>query len=625
MKNKVIWLSLSIFLVAAMLLASCNKSSTTTTTESLPTSTTNLASLPSTTTSASIPTSTTNLASLPTSTTVTTTSTGNWWDKLGAPQYGGTMTNAVSADVPSFDPYIYGASVDTCWDEFLFAGNWTTDPAVFNFKLAFTPPEYASGQLAQSYTFTDPQTVSVTLRQNIFWQNIAPANGRQFVADDVAYKFNRLYGLGGYGFTTPGSSSVTNAVKVFLKLKSVTAPSKYTVVFSFTGANTEDILEGITGPNIPKIECPDQVKQDGDANNWHHVIGTGPFMLTDYVSGSSATLVKNPNYWAYDERHPQNKLPYVDRVTYLIIPNTATAMAALRSGKITALDGLTILNSQQLAKSNPELLDATEVSSSGLTVDMRNDKAPFNDIRVREAMQMAIDLPTLAATYYQGKVDPSPLALTSRYLYPAYGWPYSQWPQDLKDQYAFNTTQAKALLAAAGYPNGFNTTCIFNTTGDSDLLQIVASELKAVNINMSITPMDNGSYITVAFGHNVQAMNFTASGSLSHTYSPMLSIQNYSTNMLFNWQMVSDPAMDAIVNDAVSSSATLDQIKQDLIKANKMVVQGHYVISLLDPPTYAVYQPNFHGYNGQYNSIARGTTAGANATFYLSRFWISQN
>ena len=64
------------------------------------------------------------------------------------------------------------------------------------------------------------------------------------------------------------------------------------------------------------IENPEAVKQWGDLTDWHHAIGTGPFILTDFVGGSSATLVKNPNYWGYDERYPQNQLPYVDSVKY---------------------------------------------------------------------------------------------------------------------------------------------------------------------------------------------------------------------------------------------------------------------------------------------------------------------
>ena len=138
----------------------------------------------------------------------------------------------------------------------------------------------------------------------------------------------------------------------------------------------------------------------GNLDDWHHAIGTGPFILTDYVSGSSAQLVKNPNFWAYDERYPQNKLPYINSIVYLIIPDTATALAALRTGKIEAVDGLLASDAKNLNKTNPEILQVTYPPMAGHSLDLRNDLKPFNDIRVREAMQMAIDLPTIAKTYY---------------------------------------------------------------------------------------------------------------------------------------------------------------------------------------------------------------------------------
>jgi len=65
--------------------------------------------------------------------------------------------------------------------------------------------------------------------------------------------------------------------------------------------------------------------------------------------------------------------------------------------------------------------------------------------------QQALDLPTIAKTYYGGTADPYPVSLTSKYL-TGYGFPYDQWPQDLKDQYAYNPTAAKKLLADAGFP-----------------------------------------------------------------------------------------------------------------------------------------------------------------------------
>src|SRR5208283_6249334 len=91
-------------------------------------------------------------------------------------------------------------------------------------------------------------------------------------------------------------------------------------------------------------------------------------------------------------------------------------------------------------------------------IEPRNDKAPFNDIRVREAMQMAINLQQIATDYYSGTASPDPSSLTSNYM-TGWGLPYDQWPQDLKDQYAFNVAGAKALLTTAGFPTGFNTDC----------------------------------------------------------------------------------------------------------------------------------------------------------------------
>jgi len=70
--------------------------------------------------------------------------------------------------------------------------------------------------------------------------------------------------------------------------------------------------------------------------NWHNAIGSGPFMLTDYVDSSSATYVANPNYWGFDFRWPKNKLPYLSQYKLLIIPAAPTAEAAMRVGKIDA-------------------------------------------------------------------------------------------------------------------------------------------------------------------------------------------------------------------------------------------------------------------------------------------------
>ena len=113
-------------------------------------------------------------------------------------------------------------------------------------------------------------------------------------------------------------------------------------------------------------------------------------------------------------------------------------------------------------------------ASAANTIDPRNDLAPFNTLNVRIALQEALDLPTIAKTYYNNVVSPYPSTLTSQYL-TGIGWPYPDWPASLQAEYAYNPTNAKALLAAAGYPNGFNTNIVVPNTVDAGLLEIIQS------------------------------------------------------------------------------------------------------------------------------------------------------
>jgi peptide/nickel transport system substrate-binding protein len=536
------------------------------------------------------------------------------------------MTLAIKQNPVNFDPInseiMY--TIDSGWLDRLFDNDWTLDPAVFDYKVQWRSGQYAGGQLAQSWEFTDPNTFVIHLRHGVHWQNISPANGREFTADDVVYHYDRSWGLGdGFTKVSPGHASVIEMVQDFI---SATATDKYTVVLKWKSPNPELIEEDImqTTSSAECIENPDAVKLYGDVNDWHHAIGTGPFILKDFVSGSSATMVKNPDYYGYDERYPQNQLPYIDELHFLIIPDDATTLAGLRTGKIDLKDGVSLQDAQAMQRTNPEILQEI-VPSTTFCIGPRVDKAPFTDVRVREALQLAIDLPTIAQTYYGGTCKPWPSGLTSNLL-SGWGYPYPQWTSDLKAQYDYNPTKAKQLLADAGYPNGFNTNLVADAAVDLNMLQIIKSYFAAIGVNMSIQTMDSASWSAyVLTNHKNDALACHSGADVGGAYEAIRQFGRLTTGQASNYMMISDPTIDSFYTKAIACT-DIDQVKQLLIDDNKYVDQQHYVICGLQPSLFGLCQPWIKGYNGQFYGATSANGIGVPMiSFYQARFWIDQN
>ena len=388
--------------------------------------------------------------------------------------------------------------------------------------------------------------------------------------------------------------------------------------------NPEFIMEALMLAGLSEgcIENPEAVKLWGDVNDWHHAIGTGPFILNDFVSGSSATLVKNPNYWGTDQRYPQNKLPYINQLNVLIMPDDATALAGLRSGKIDVLDGISFQNAKQIKATNADIEQIPVPYPNGLSIEPRLDVAPYNNIKVREALQMAINLPDIAKNYYLDTAPSIPDSLTSQYL-TGWGFPYSQWPQDLKDQFTYNVAGAKQLLADAGYSNGFNTDIVVDTSFDMSLLEIIKDDFAAINVNMDIRTLPYASWTSfVSTGHKQDALAASYAGQLGRTVEPLTQLAKFLTTTNTNYSMLHDPVNDAFYTQAFASDS-LDGCKKALADCNKYLLQQHYVISLVQPMTFSLVQPWLHGYNGQNNALF-GTYGPSLLFFYPARFWIDK-
>jgi len=534
---------------------------------------------------------------------------------ISKPQYGGTMNLRIHSEIVTFDPNDSAVrfSIMSAWLETLHAGYWPLEPVAFDQK--YSHLNYTNCHLAESWEFTDPGTYVIHLRKGIHWQDIPPVNGRELSSDDIAYHYHRLYG-GGHGFTKRGPG----AHYQFSPLESVTATDRYTVVFKWNAHNQEMIRDSMQAwGSLASIEAREAVEKWGNLDDWHHAIGTGPFILKDFIPGSSATLVKNPNYWGHDEQNQQNQLPYIDTLKLLIIHDNEKAIEALRAGKIDVLEGLLPFEADAIRKTNPELLQAAYPGPDAITLDPRNDVKPFNDIRVRKAMQMAIDLPTICHTYYHDTCQPYPSSVTSNYMV-GWGFPYQEWPQDLKDEYAYNPAMSKQLLVAAGYPNGFKTNIVADATGDMDLLQMVKSYFYQVGIDMEIRTMEPAAISEFLSARKQdQLAQLGRGGKLGALgINPVNFLSRLASNPV-HYFAINDPVLDAF-HPKSWTVTSFDEVKKLLRDCNEYVARQHFLISLLQPMERALFQPWFKGYDGQLSSIGPHLLY-----YYPARFWIDQN
>ena len=254
---------------------------------------------------------------------------------VSAPQYGGTMTVWGGSWVTQSagDPYFAYSDATIGVVEKLGISDWGIDRDEFDFKTAFFPDSYLTGRLAESWDISpDGLTYTFNIRKGVNWHNKAPMNGRALTADDVEYNFHRQLGLGNFTDAGPNLNWPAGNLKG-IPFESITAADDSTVVMKLKEPHLPAL--NIILLDLPTyIMPPEVIEQHGDVMDWRNLVGTGPFMLTDVVDGSSATRTKNPDYWGYDPKYPQNRLPYVDELKVVVILEESSIFAALRSGKL---------------------------------------------------------------------------------------------------------------------------------------------------------------------------------------------------------------------------------------------------------------------------------------------------
>ena len=193
--------------------------------------------------------------------------------------------------------------------------------------------------------------------------------------------------------------------------------------------------------------------------DWRNVTGTGPYQLTDVLEGSSWTYTKIDDYWGFDPKYPDNRLPYADTVEYLIVNDPTAITSLMRSGQADFIgfglnSHLTSVDSAvNLQKTNPDLVLHPYAYRSETAIGFNVQKEPWSDIRVRQALSLAIDQEAIAENYQQGWGDASPVGPVGKAVL-GYTVPFEEWPDEVKQYYRYDPEEAERLLDEAGYPRG---------------------------------------------------------------------------------------------------------------------------------------------------------------------------
>jgi len=524
-----------------------------------------------------------------------------------APEYGGWLTLALSADIQGgWDP-VYGVSYGhlTPVTLALMRGDFWKGPAGTNevdWRYTVQQPfEYMTKGLAQSFEIIDNKTVIAHLNKGVKWHNKPPVNGREVTADDIAWSYNRMMKIPESGL--PGYAQVLGGI-------TFTAVDRDTFKMQF---GKPDLRTAFTLLDWYRHAPREVIETYGSQEDWKHVVGNGPFILKDYVSGSSIVYERNPEYW---ERDPQGRpLPYVDGMICLIIPDASTRYAALRTGKIDVLEFVPWRNAEELLSSNPELKTTGGFPYSPRNLLMMCDTEPFNDVRVRRALTMAIDRKAIVEGYYQGNsyLWVSTMAPPGHPMH----WTVDELPESAKELYEYSPEKAKQLLTEAGYPNGFKTVIdTSNVSNYADMASLVKDYWEKIGVEAEVVTHELPILSSLTFGRKLQGVSI-------NPYSGTISWGNWSwvwqPGTRWNFARIKDEHLTDLFLQVTQDYVDMDTWIKRWREIALYCVDQAYEVELPGPNVYTLWQPWVKNYHGEY-SMGRTDYRG-----YAAYVWLDLN
>ncbi len=494
------------------------------------------------------------------------------WAGEAAPPKRGGILRVRGWDPPHFDPHLTINNVTN------FMLSFVSSRLVRHKVGADVQPGtfIVEPDVAERWEELDDTSYVFHLRKGVKWHNKPPLNGRELVAEDVKFTYDRF-------LTEKG-----NANHYMLEpLDRVEVVDRYTVKFLLKEPFVW-LVNTLAYPWSTWIVAPELVEQYGDLKKPETAIGTGPFVLESYEPNVKAVFKRNPEYFRQNQ-------PYVDGVEWLIIPDESTGLAMYRTGQIDLGPQLAWSVRQQdldsLKKSHPHLIYRDMLGITPGAVYMRIDQPPFNDVRVRRAISHAIDRQGLIEGVW-GRGEPT--GAVARGLV-EWSLPIEQLGEGAK-YYRYDPQEARRLLAEAGYAKGFQTQLTVSSGFGRDLVddaQMVQRYLKDVGIEAELKIQEHGAYMATTTQGKFEGLVRGPFGIAWEPDAPLY--RSYAADSSWNAAHLHDPTITALLKEQ-RRTKDLEARRKIIFDIQRYAAEQQYYVYLLSPMLTGSWQPYVKNY-----------------------------
>ena len=416
------------------------------------------------------------------------------------PQSGGTLRIAFSDSPANLIPW----ELDN-FEKAIFVTSMYESLARFDENLVLQPALAESWQSA-----ADGLSWTFKLRQGVTFHDGSP-----FSAQDVVYSVEQIL---------DPDNAYPGAVAVSF-IDSVAAVDDFTVLFKLSEPNM-DFPVILTSPLNSFVMVPAGRTIEALAET---PVGTGPFKFGEHVVGERITVVRNDSYW-HEGR------PYLEELQLFYIPEPATQVASLTSGEVDVIWQVPIESISALE--NVADIDVVEVATnSSQPIIMQVDMEPFTDKRVRQALKYLINREGFVQAVLQGRGvvgNDQPVVPSGLF-----------WGD--VSPYEYDVEKAKALLAEAGYPDGFEVTLATTNSrpGMAESAVVFQEMVKAAGIRVNIEQLPADSYWVEYLSYPI----FVSNWPLVASTDAMLTLSQHSQSV-WNESGLQSEEIDSLIERA---------------------------------------------------------------------------